>query len=344
MADKILFITSNRLGDAVLSMGLLNYICEAYPERKITVACGPLATSLFEGCPQVESIISLKKEKRSGHWVKLWKQAVTTPWAMVIDLRNSAVSRLLMAKERYIYGPSISKDQHKVEQNAEVMKLNEVPSPRLWPSAEQAKKAEEFIPKKENKKNQEVLAVGPAANWIGKTWPADRFIEVIETITAEGGLLPNARVAVFAAPGEEEVSYQVLKAVPEERQIDMIAKADPGTVAATIARCDLYIGNDSGLMHCAAAAGIPTFGLFGPSYPKWYAPWGEHTDYARTPETFDELIDFDGYDPTTLKHTLMKSLTTEKVLSTLTEFWQGLEQSTQPAEKSDEDEWAEEVE
>jgi lipopolysaccharide export system permease protein len=126
MADKILFITSNRLGDAVLSMGLLNYICEAYPECKITVACGPLAASLFEGCPQVENIISLKKEKRAGHWVKLWKHAVATPWAMVVDLRNSAVSRLLRAKERYVYGPSISKDQHKVEQNAEVMKLNEV--------------------------------------------------------------------------------------------------------------------------------------------------------------------------------------------------------------------------
>ena len=74
-------------------------------------------------------------------------------------------------------------------------------------------------------------------------------------------------------------------------------------------------------MHCAAAGGVPTFGLFGPSYPEWYAPWGPKVAYARTPETFDELIDFEGYDPVTLKRTLMESLETETVLEQLTDFW-----------------------
>jgi ADP-heptose:LPS heptosyltransferase len=61
-------------------------------------------------------------------------------------------------------------------------------------------------------------------------------------------------------------------------------------------------------MHCAAALGVKTMGLFGPSYPEIYAPWGAHTAFARTPESFDELIDFAGYDPKTLQKTLMASL------------------------------------
>ena len=61
--------------------------------------------------------------------------------------------------------------------------------------------------------------------------------------------------------------------------------------AAAIARCSFYIGNDSGLMHAAAAAGVPTVGLFGPSWPYLYKPWGPHTGYASTPENFDQLID-----------------------------------------------------
>ena len=305
---KVLFITSSRIGDAVLSTGLLNYIAQNYPKAKVTIACGPLAVSLFEGFPQASEIIPLKKEKNNKHWIKLWKRVVGTRWDIVIDLRNSAVSRLVMAKRRHIFGPHIDKAMHKAEQNASVMKLDTVPSPRLWFSAEQAEKAQELIPA-----GDPVLGVGPTANWIGKTWPADRFIEVVKFMTDKGGVMENARVAVFAAPGEEEAGREVLASIPKEKQLDVIAKTDPGTAAATIARCDFYIGNDSGLMHCAAAAGLPTLGLFGPSYPHIYRPWGDHTDYIGTPETFDELIDFEGYSADSLTDTLMKSLTVQMV-------------------------------
>lgn len=319
MAKKILFITSNRLGDAVLSAGLLKHLIEQYPDSEITVACGPLAVSLFQGAPNVTDVFSLKKEKRAGHWIKLWQHCIFEFWDVIVDLRNSAVSRLLAAKKRYIYGPHISKDMHKVEQNAAVMKLDTPPSPRLFPTQEQLEKAQKYIPE-----GEPVIGVGPAANWIGKTWPAERFMDLIARITAKDGILPGARVAVFAAPGEEAQSIPVLGSVPTDKRIDMIAKDDPGSVAAAIARCSLYVGNDSGLMHCAAAVGIPTFGLFGPSYPQLYSPWGEHTAYARTPETFDELIDFEGYDPKTLDRSLMLSLETDDVHQQLVNFWQSL--------------------
>jgi ADP-heptose:LPS heptosyltransferase len=125
---------------------------------------------------------------------------------------------------------------------------------------------------------------------------------------------------VFAAPGEKAQALPVLNAVPPERRIDGIGKGNPGEVAAALARCDFYIGNDSGLMHAAAAAGVPTFGLFGPSYPHLYAPWGDHTGYVCTPQTFDELIDFEGYSAGTLKHSLMTGLSVEDVIGALRNF------------------------
>ena len=73
-------------------------------------------------------------------------------------------------------------------------------------------------------------------------------------------------------------------------------------------------------MHCAAAVGVPTVGVFGPSYPHIYSPWGAHTAYARTPESFDELIDFEGYDPKTLDRTLMTSLDTTTVIELIKSF------------------------
>lgn len=315
LSMKILFITSSRIGDAVLSTGLLDYLIRNNPDCEVTVACGPLVVSLFEGCPQIKCVVPLKKEKWNGHWLKLWKQVAGTRWDIVVDLRDSAVSRLVLAQKRYIFGKCIDKSKHKVEQNAQVMGLSELPSPRLWLSKAQKEKAEALIPGA-----GKVLAVGPTANWIGKTWPAERFIEIVRFMIESGGVMDGARVAVFGAPGEEDDAYRVFESIPKDRRLDLIAKGSPGVAAAALARCDFYIGNDSGLMHCAAAAGVPTIGLFGPSYPHIYAPWGAHTDYVRTPESFDELIDFEGYNPKTLDHSLMDSLDGETVKLKISEF------------------------
>lgn len=312
---KILFITSTRLGDAVLSTGLLDYMLSQWPEGKVTVACGPLPASIFEGFPNVEKIIALKKEKRNKHWLKLWKEVIRTQWDMVVDLRNSAVSRLIFAKKRYIFGSHIDDLKHKVEQAADVMSLVKVPSPNLYFTPSQMAFARELIPA-----GGPVLAVGPSANWIGKTWAGNNFIEVIRWITSSDGVMPNARVAVFAAPGEEMQARAVLESVPEDKRIDGIAKGTPGEVAAALFLCDFYIGNDSGLMHCAAAAGVPTLGLFGPSYPHLYAPWGDNAGYIQTPQTYDELIDFDGYNPKTLDRSLMNDLKPDHVINIIKNF------------------------
>jgi heptosyltransferase-3 len=313
---KILFITSTRLGDAVLSTGLLEAIRTEHPDARVTVVCGPLPASIFEGFPNVERIIALKKKKHHGHWLDLWKQAIGVKWDVVVDLRNSAVSRLIRAKERYIFGPHIRQDLHKVEQAARVMQLNHVPSPALHFTAAQLRFAEALIPL-----GAPVIGVGPSANWIGKTWAAENFIEVVRWLRAPDGLLPGARVAVFAAPGEEDQARPVLDSIPVEVRIDGIAKGNPGEVAAALSRCSFYIGNDSGLMHAAAAGGVPTFGVFGPSWPHLYRPWGNHTAYARTPKDFAQLTDFDGYDPTMLEHSLMDGLSVDQVKNDIRRFW-----------------------
>lgn len=313
---KILFITSNRLGDGVLSTGALDHLIKSHPDADITVACGPLVAGIFASAPRVTQVIPLNKEPRNGHWMKLWKQVVTTRWDIVVDFRNSAVSRLICAKKRYIWGKQ-DKNRHKVEQAAQVIKATPPPAPTLWFDEATQNRAIDFIPDD----NLPVLAIGPAANWQGKTWPADNFIDLINRLTKEGSILPQARVAIFAAPGEEAIAQKVLQSItPENRRIDVIAKAGPLTAAATIARCDFYIGNDSGLMHSAAAAKVPTLGLFGPSWPHLYAPWGAHCSYISTPESYDELIDYEGYAPETAP-CLMTSLSVDMAEKAAIDLW-----------------------
>lgn len=315
MTKHILFITSNRLGDAVLSTGLLDHILATYPDAKVTIACGPLPSSIFAGYPALDEVIAFKKEKYNRHWFRLWSKLVGRKWDVVVDLRNSVVSRLIPAQQRFIYGNHIDQNLHKVKQNAATMKLDYVPSPKLWFSDFQRQKAAAII-----QDGSPVLGIGPTANWAGKIWPAERFIELIRILTGPEGVLPGARVAVFAAPGEEGQALPVFNSISPDRRIDVIAKGDPGTAAATLARCDLYIGHDSGLMHSAAAAGTPTVGLFGPSWPQLYGPWGEFTTLVKTAQNFDQLVAFEGYDSKTVG-SLMTSLTVVEVADEVQKFW-----------------------
>ena len=66
----------------------------------------------------------------------------------------------------------------------------------------------------------------------------------------------------------------LLAALPDA--IDLTGRLSLPEVAACLARCALFVGNDSGLMHLAASAGTPTLGLFGPTPAHEYSPAGPH--------------------------------------------------------------------
>ena len=69
---KLLFVTSTRLGDAIISTGILNQLIEDNPNLRITIACGPAAAPIFEEVPNLERIIVLDKMLFSLHWLRLW--------------------------------------------------------------------------------------------------------------------------------------------------------------------------------------------------------------------------------------------------------------------------------
>lgn len=301
---KILFITSNRIGDAVLSTGILDHLIRTHPGSEITVACGPLAVGFFTATPGVRKLIPLVKKSRSLHWLDLWKECVSTKWDIVVDLRNSAVSRLIFSKKKFIWNGG-DPEKHKVEQLGDLLKLDTPPAPTLWFDNETLKQAAQLV-----SDGAPVLAIAPSANWPGKTWPAENFIELNKRLL--DGPFSGWRVVVIAAPGEERQALPVLAALPPDKRIDMIAKASPALAAAAIGRCSFFIGNDSGLMHCAAATKIPTLGLFGPSWPHLYRPWGKHCAFVSTAKNYTELTDFPGYDPRTTG-SLMQSLSVDAV-------------------------------
>lgn len=313
---KVLFITSTRIGDGVLSTGLVDWLHRHWPDARVTVAAGEQSAPLFEAAPNVERIIVVVKQKHSFHWWRLWRDTAFTFWDLVVDLRRSAIAYLLFANRRCVLERS-DEPVHRVRQLADLFDLAEPPSPRIWTTPGHDVRAAGLVPD-----GAPVIGIGPVTNWRAKNWRVERFVDLVGRLTSSAGRFPDARIAVFSGPDERDAARPVLDAIADDRLIDLAGTVDLLTASACLKRCALYVGNDSAVMHLAAAAGIPTIGLFGPSDDRHYAPWGYDTLVVRTPEGFPEIFP-PGFDHRT-SDTLMDGLTVDAVEAAIADLWQGL--------------------
>ena len=140
---RILFITSSRIGDAVLSTGLLDHLLRTHPTARFTIACGPVAAGLFAHMPNLERLIIFDKKRHSRHWLSLWWQCTFTPWHLVVDIRASAIAYLLPTRHRAIMR---KRPGHKTTQLAAILNLTPPPLPVTWTSPEDRSKAETLLP------------------------------------------------------------------------------------------------------------------------------------------------------------------------------------------------------
>ena len=312
---KILFITSSRVGDAVLTTGLLKYLVDKYIDARFTIACGPVACGLFETVPRLDQIIPMHKGKMLEHWRVLLGTTITQHWYMVVDMRGSALAWCLPTMRRRIYR-KIDKQTHRLNDMRHTLGLEKPADPYLWLSIKNENFADRILGANDSRP---ILVVGPTANWGAKIWPSRCFVKLIEQLTSNQGELLNARIVVVGGPGEEVLAAPVLDSIPPDRKINLVGAVPFLDVAAVFKRATLYIGNDSGLMHLCAAMGTPTLGLFGPTREKNYHPWGEKCGFVRSRETFDELSRKADYkpDPTA---TLMEGLSVEKVIEAVSEL------------------------
>ena len=314
---RILFITSTRIGDGVLSTGILGHLIDENPGARITVVCEPVARGLFEGVPGLDEIIVLEKKPYSLHWLKMWVKSIGKIWDVVVDLRNAPLSYLLFSKRQYHLGRATKNNHHRVKALASVLGLEKKPpKPRLWPRDGDGEQAAKLIPD-----GGPVLAIGPTANWMGKVWGNEKFGELALKLSGPNGILPGARIAIFAHESERDMATPVIDALMSggREVIDLVGTHHLLLVYSCLKRSAFFVGNDSGLMHMAAAAGIPTLGLFGPSREDHYAPWGDKCASVRTDLEYSDIFPPDFNHVTT--DSLVGTLGVNKVEQEMRSLW-----------------------
>lgn len=313
-----LFITSSRIGDAVMTLSLLEGLRKKSPGMRYVVAADPLVASLFQDDTACDEIISFPKKKASLHWLYLWRRAIGRSWDWVADTRGSVISYGLFANNRYIWHKTPNDQRHKVEQVAAMAGLP-ASCPRIIVSDERKQIMKNLLP------DAPLLVVAPVANWIGKQWPMEHFKTIIAQFCET---YRDGHVLVVAAPSEN-TQLQMLRDLPAERitfSPDLTKQHGLSLIdmAALMSHGLLFLGNDSGLMHMSYALDVPVIGLYGPSRDAIYGPYpasGAGHTVLRIPKSYDELADTPGFSHKN-QVCYMDGLTIEMVWRALVQRWE----------------------
>jgi len=120
-----------------------------------------------------------------------------------------------------------------------------------------------------------ILCLHTTAGWKAKEWAWDKFRELIRRIQSE---LLSCQIIIIGDKTDVKKVTRICEGLPQ-KPIDLVGRLSLVETSAAIAKSHLFIGSDTGPLHIAAAVGVPTISLFGPTNPLFSAPRGSQHIY-----------------------------------------------------------------
>jgi heptosyltransferase III len=253
---RIAVIRLRSLGDCVLTTPALSLLKAHRPDLRIRMIVEPRFAGVFEGHPDIEEI-----SHEVGRRVDMVLNLHGGSRSMWMTLASGAKYGVGFGHHRYswIYSHKIPRAQeilgeerpvHTAEHLASAMFWLGVPRTEIPRATLIAGKQPAYLP---------YVVLHPFASAPPKAWPLGRFVEVAERLQG-AGLEPM----ILAGPGDDASLFG---------QFQVFRNAPLPDVKNLMSGASLFIGNDSGPAHIAAAFGVPVVVLFGPSNPVTWAPW-----------------------------------------------------------------------
>jgi lipopolysaccharide heptosyltransferase III len=288
---RVLVIRLRSIGDAVLATPALLTLRRFLPQATIDILLEDWVAPVLERSPLVDRVITIPKQSNTAR-ARLARELHRTKYDVVYNLHGGTTATFLTratgAPYRVGFGhyqyarlhnhvaPSPQEiwqrqDLHSVEQQLALIgwtgvPVTDRPGTQLAVSEPAARSITEKLAANKLREDQPLALIHPAAALETKQWATESFARVAEAV-AERGLAPVAIVS----PGERSV----LEALRKQSNTLVAGFADLSLpeVTALAARAHLFIGNDSGIAHIAAATGTPCVVIFGSSNVTHWRPW-----------------------------------------------------------------------
>ncbi|RKU15497.1 hypothetical protein C6500_20155 [Candidatus Poribacteria bacterium] len=277
MSKKILVFSFSFIGDAVLSTSVIQPLQRHFSDAHITFLVGRRAFDLLVTDPNINATLVYDNRGEHAGWkgrLRLIKTLRTGKFDLVVNLRDSLMARCIGAEHwGMTHGDS---NRHAVTRYLEVLQRQGVDTtnahPRLELTEMERTAAHHFLEEAGIESERLLLGIHPGGNWEYKLWDGKNYADVASILAEK----LNATILLFTGPNERHLQTRVaemMETPPISVQTD-----DLRHLAALISACDVYIGNDTGPMHIAAAVETPIVALFGSTNHIRSGPYGnEHT-------------------------------------------------------------------
>lgn len=302
---RILVRTTNWLGDAVMSISALREIRRVYPDSEITLLTRSWLADLYAREDFCDVILPYEKDGRHsgvvGRW-KLWKELERGQYDQAILLQNAFEAALMSWLSRIPRRIGYARDGRGLllTDPIPVPTVSEIPAHESFYYLELLRRSGliDKFPTRissqlsdtatlrmngqaewrlRNINEERWIGVSPGAAFGGaKRWLPERFAESASQLSSE----LDAGIAIFGSSSEVVLAGRVA-ALVGPRARNLAGKTTLAEYINLAATCSVYLTNDSGSMHVAAALGIPTVAVFGATNDATTGPMSESARVVR---------------------------------------------------------------
>ncbi len=281
---RIFVFLDGALGDVLLSLPCLNSLRKN--NSKLHVACRPEVAVLL----RETGIAAETSNAGSMRYTSLYAGNADTAlrqelaayervYVFTVDPKASLTAALEKANKHTIVVRTIPEDDgtpvgafrcRQMGLAADSLMERQLPVPQPYPDFVQA-----MLKRQGYDGFSPLVTVHPGSGGTQKRWPLDGFFSLIQGMQAEASVF----AAVLTGPAEDETFNTRIEAFCAGRNgVVHLVDADLVAVAALLDRSWLYVGNDSGITHLAAAVGAHVLALYGPTDPVRWRPAGPHVE------------------------------------------------------------------
>jgi len=301
--EKILVRSTNWVGDTVMMIPSLVAIRRSFPHAQITVLATPWVIALLENHPAVDRIMVM--EKSPGFIVSFKELARIISWLraerfdLAILFQNAFEAAFLayMGRVRYIVGYDTDGRgfflTHKVIRDRDILSVHQAEyflglieamgweveegEPILYLNDQDIKSTSLILSSMGIEDSLFVVGLNPGAVYgSAKRWPEDRFAILGDWVAKRWG----AKVLLFGSRSEREIAAAVSHHM-HANPVNLCGRTTLGQAMALIKRCNLFVTNDTGLMHVAAAFNVPIVAIFGSTDPVATGPMSRNARIVR---------------------------------------------------------------
>jgi heptosyltransferase-2 len=301
---NLLIRSTNWIGDAVMTTPAIRAIRKRFPNAHISILAKPWVVPVFENSEHIDRLLIYDDKGRyKGIFGKfrLARDLKKYHFDASILLQNAFEAALITffagIPSRIGYNTDVRQFllTHAVSCTNEIKKKHqtdyyldiirgigmEADNRELYLRLNQKDRfrAEKILLEQHLSPDDKIVGINPGATYgPAKQWPFDRFARLADRIQA----FTEGRVVIFGGPKDGNIGESISQRM-RRRPIDLSGKTNLGEAMALIEKCRLFITNDSGLMHVAAALDVPLVAVFGSTNPITTGPMGRNSRIVQVP-------------------------------------------------------------